>query len=578
MLRRLVRSWCAVALLVVGALDAQQARLAPPPLLARLGVTSATVQDLVVPTGDIAGCALDVTIEGVRRRLALAAHELRSSGFVLYEQGPFGLVQHPRPSCVTFRGEVVGVPGARVAATIVAGSLEALIHFPSSGADDAGETWAVQPLSKLRLGAARGLHAVYRVGDTLPTGSFCGVTSSALPLGQASGAPDSSAICEIAVEADTPFYVLNGSSVAQTQNDITSILNQVDFIFDRDCSVTYSLTTVVVTTTNIYTATDANGLLIEFQSRWNSSFTSVQRDVAHLFSARNLTGTVYGLAYVSTVCNTGAAYGISKSNFSTNFNSRVALTCHELGHNFSAQHCNNSSSCSIMCSNIGGCSGNTTMFTPSSAGQISSYAFAAPCLPVQLTPPVIQSASPATVSVFLPGNVVLQGSGFYGATGYTVDGQSFTSGFAVSGDTSMSITMPSASALGPADVSVTTSLGASNLFAVDYVVTQPPKLTTTLWIPPTGGTAQVDFAGTPGNAWFLALGLTNATSPLQGFGVLANPVLLSFGVFSGPTGIEGLSVPVPPGIGYVTLFTQIVEGAAGGVVTGVSNFSLTIAQ
>ena len=72
--------------------------------------------------------------------------------------------------------------------------------------------------------------------------------------------------------------------------------------------------------------------------------------------------------------------------------------------------------------------------------------------------------------------------------------------------------------------------------------------------------------------------LSNATVPFFGFDLLANPVVLTLGTFQGVAGREALAVPVPAGIGYVTLFSQIVAGSPAGAVSGVSNFSLTIAQ
>ena len=560
-----------------GHASAQTVRLAPPALLSSFDVHAGTLQQLDVLRDASGAASLQLWIDGVRHRVTLTPHDVRSEDFTLLEQTAQGLIEHPRPPCVTYRGEVVGAPGARVAATLVDGTVEALIHFPGTAGADAASTWAVQPVRQVQPAASRALHLVYRAQDTSPIGAVCGVTTS-VPATPAVGVPDSSVLCEIAIEADVVYYQNNGSSVTQTQNAITSVMNQVDLIFDRDCSVTYSVTTVLVTTTNIYSATSANPLLTQFQVQWNSVHGGIQRDVAHLFTGRPLTGAIYGLAYVGVVCNLPSAYGLSKTNFSSNFNNRVALTCHELGHNFSANHCNSAPSCNIMCSNIGGCSGNTTAFTPAPASAITNYAFSAPCLQLQPTVPAITSFSPTAVSVFEPAQVQLQGSGFFGATAYTVAGQTYTSGFAVSGDTAMNIDMPESTSLAPVDVSVTTPQGTSNVVQVGYTVTQPPRLRTTIWIPPGGGTASLEFAGTPGNAWLFLLDLSSVTAPFFGYNLLANPVVLTVGTFQAPVGREQLSVPIPPGLGPVTIFSQLLEGSPAGAVSGVSNLSLTILQ
>lgn len=73
-------------------------------------------------------------------------------------------------------------------------------------------------------------------------------------------------------------------------------------------------------------------------------------------------------------------YGLSAVLFSNNTTQRVALVAHELGHSWSAWHCNRdagcrgpSDDCRIMCSTLGGCSGNITSFSPESGACISSY-------------------------------------------------------------------------------------------------------------------------------------------------------------------------------------------------------------
>ena len=578
--RRLGLCVSGLALLsLCGVAAAQQVRAAPPRLLAAFDATAGTLQQLALSSSDRGAVSFQVSLGGVPLRLTLTPHEVRAPGFVLLEQTAVGLIEHPRPPCVTYRGAVAGAPGARVAATVVDGAVEATIHLLVGVSDAGPETWVIQPVQRVDPSAGRSLHLVSRSRDAVPTSGFCGVSSSGIPgAGSATGVPDTTALCEIAIECDRDHYLANGSSVVQTQNDVTSILNQVDFLFDRDCSVNFTITTILVTTTSVYPGTYATPLLNQFQSQWNTVHAGIPRDVAHLFTARPFTTPVSGLAFVGTVCSPMIAYGLSETSFSTNFSSRVALTAHELGHNFSANHCDSAPTCNIMCSSIGGCSANLSGFTGPPASAISSYAFSAACLQLQLTAPVVTTVQPAVVSVFEPGPVQLQGSGLYGATGYSVGGQPFTSGFSVSGDTAMNITVPEATSFGPVDVTVTTPQGTSNVVQLSYGPTQPPKLRTTLWIPPTGGTAQVEFAGTPGDAWVLVLGLSNATVPFFGFDLLANPVVLTLGTFQGVAGREALAVPVPAGIGYVTLFSQIVAGSPAGAVSGVSNFSLTIAQ
>jgi len=230
-----------------------------------------------------------------------------------------------------------------------------------------------------------------------------------------------------------------------------------------------------------------------------------------------------------------------------------------------------------MCSGLGGCSGNVTLFGPSEIGQITAFAASRSCLSTVVQVPQIASATPNNVTVFNPGTVTLAGSGFTGATSYAVGTQSFTSGFGVLSDTSMSIVMPQSTTTGVKAITVTNAQGTSNPVPVLYTLTSPPKLKTTAAVPATGGVASFDFAGTPGRPWFLLLGITNTTTPFQGFPLLTPHMFLTAGVFSPPLGIENVSVPVPAGLGFLLFYLQILEADATlPQATGTSNVSVTI--
>ncbi|MFN3240023.1 MAG: M12 family metallo-peptidase [Planctomycetota bacterium] len=558
--------------------NAQQARLAPPNLLALFEVGAGTLQSLSLPGSPQDSLRVPVVLGGVPYTLALAPHDVRAANFQLFERTAQGLVLHPTPDCVTFRGSLVEQPNARVAATVVDGTLEGMVFLPPTGPGLNGETWVVQPVRRVDPRASASLHIVFRATDTNPLPYQCGTDTTGLSVATPVGSPDYTAVCEIAIEADRQFWQWNNNSVTQTQNDVTSVMNQVDFIYDRDCDTTFLVTSLIVTTTTVYTTNDSSALLSQFSNYWNTNNASIQRDIAHLFTGRNLTGSTIGVAYLGVICSQTNGYGLSQSDFTNNFNSRVGLTCHELGHNFGAPHCNGNSPCYIMCSGLGGCSNNVTLFSPAVAAQIDSAAHAASCMPPPATAPVLTSASTPTVTTFAPGSVTLQGSGLLTVDSYTVGGQTSTSGIVVVSDTALSVAMPQGTALGPTTITVSNPLGTSNALTVDYVVTQPPKLRATTLVPSTGGIASYDFGGTPGNQWFLVLGILPQTAPLQGFDLLANPLLLSFGTFSAPLGIENWSVPVPAGLGVLQFYFQVLEGDPSGVATGVSNLTTTILQ
>lgn len=76
----------------------------------------------------------------------------------------------------------------------------------------------------------------------------------------------------------------------------------------------------------------------EFRSYWLNNESSVTRDMASLMTGRDLDGSTIGLAFTGVVC-TNAAYGLSQSRYTTNAVNRIALTAHEVGHNWSSPHC-----------------------------------------------------------------------------------------------------------------------------------------------------------------------------------------------------------------------------------------------
>lgn len=572
-----------VLFLVVGAMPftaiaAQQVRQAPPQLLAQFDVHAGTVQSLLLPARQVDQLHVPVVIGGVHHTMALFRYDVRAPGFQLFERTAAGLVLLPKPECVTFRGVLLDVPDSRVAVTVVDGTLEGMVYMPSAGQALQGETWVVQPARRGNPSAPASLHIVFRAKDTNPLPYKCGADTTGAPSTTPTGSLDYTAVCDIAIEADRQFWQWNNSSVTQTQNDITTVMNQVDFIYDRDCDVSYQIVSLIVTTTTVYTTNDSSTLLSQFTNYWNINNAGIQRDIAHLFTGRNLSGSTIGIAYLSTVCSQSTGYGLSQSDFTNNLSSRVGLTCHELGHNFSAPHCNSSSPCYIMCSGLGGCSGSVTQFGPTEAAQIDGYAHSLACMPPPATAPLLTAASPTSMTVFAPGSVTLQGSGLLTVNSYSLGGQVYTGGIIVISDTVISVAVPQGAALGPMSVSVSNGLGTSNALSFNYVYTQPPKLRSTTLIPTTGGIATYDFAGTPNNQWFLVLGISTATVPLQGFPLMASPLVLSFGTFSSPLGIESFSVPVPPGLGLLQLFFQVLESTPAGSVTGVSNFGMTLLQ
>jgi hypothetical protein len=159
-------------------------------------------------------------------------------------------------------------------------------------------------------------------------------------------------------------------------------------IYDRDINVYSNLTSITVRTSepDPYGTSSPQGLLNQFRDHWTAFNTHITRDLAHLMTGRNLSGSVIRIALPCSVCQTGIAYALSQSTFSGNYSSRVGLTCHEIGHNYASGHCNSTNPCYIMCSGLGGCSGSVLQFAPVSETNIGNYAASRPCLVEVMAP------------------------------------------------------------------------------------------------------------------------------------------------------------------------------------------------
>ncbi len=351
-----------------------------------LDLTTSQVQHLNFAQRASDTVTTSVDIEGNAWTLVLSKKSIRSPDFQLFVQDETGaLVPTEAPPIITYRGFVEEVPGADVRASYVDGKLNAVIYAPTA-------VYGIQPLSELGFANADGQHAVYKASDWVNRGDYtCGTDEA---LHQFHGMDDRVShegatrgtglkIADLGLDADFEFYQLNGSSVAGTVQDMEIVINGVETIYETECGITYEITTVIVRTAepDPYSLTNPNSLLTtQFQTNWNSSPQSfIRRDTAHLFTGKNIDGGVIGIAYLGVICNTGSAYGLSQSRFTTNFTNRVALTAHELGHNWNSNHCNDPqcapypSCCRIMCSGIGGCSGIMTSFNTYSANQIIAF-------------------------------------------------------------------------------------------------------------------------------------------------------------------------------------------------------------
>jgi hypothetical protein len=362
----------------------------------KLDVSTSTLQEVTWHTDAEGGVTTAVVLDGVEMTLELVPHSLRSPDFQLLAQieegGP--LVPREIPPFHTLKGAVQGRPDLMVRASLDAHGLTAMIFTPDG-------PHAIEPVAGLKLAAPASLHVVYNSRDWLNSpGLHCGAegngplgalkSSGSEGAGQRGAAGLNLEITEIGIDSDSFFYFDEGGNDAEVLAQIESDMNLVEGIYEQsDVGITYEVTTVILRTVPGPYANpgDIFNLLNTFGATWNAvPQNSIKRDIAQLFSGQSLSGSIIGVADLSVICDQNDGYSVVE-NLSSSA-SQAALNAHELGHNWSAPHCDAAPVCRIMCSGLGGCDGLSPLtFGPSEAATISNFKNSLGCLH-DLPPPL----------------------------------------------------------------------------------------------------------------------------------------------------------------------------------------------
>ncbi|MCP3916622.1 MAG: hypothetical protein GY711_13785 [bacterium] len=332
-----------------------------------MGVGFATLQSLDLPELDrLAPFSIDVWVGGSRRTLDLRPHDMRAPGFEVLLRTETGLRAIDVSTPWTFRGTVDGGGKSCVAATIDDGKLHAIFEVE-------GELWGIQP--DTTPGATARQHVTYPESQLASLPFECATSATSKPGGSGGFlCPGNSAPyrAELAIEIDAQYLARFSNNPDRVVADVWKVLNPVDLIFLRDVGIFYAVESIVIDTVDPYPGlTDPVDLLVAMQGRWSSELAHIHRDVAHLFTGRELDGNAIGIAFLDAIC-TPWDCGISQTLFHPNLVRRSWLTAHELGHNWGADHCEGPE-CRIMCPVIGACSGDGTGFADVAKGSISSY-------------------------------------------------------------------------------------------------------------------------------------------------------------------------------------------------------------
>ena len=323
-----------------------------------------------LPAEPVANFTVDVPTDGGVLTLDLFKHSNRSDRYrVLVDRGDGALEPTAPPEIRTYRGTVQGRPDTVVSCSLLPCGFSGIVRLEDC------ETWVVQPRRDFCPNDPQaGVHLSFAAADAVPDGRGCALGQPGFPVerftigeqqqGEGGIAGTTPSQVEIGCETDFEFFQRNGSSVANTVNDIELIMNNVNVIYDRDANVVHEISVIVVrsASTDPYSGATIDARLTEFGSKWATAPESgIFRDVSHMFSGVNFSGGTIGLAYLNVVCNSisNAQYGVVESRYTSVLNFRVSLSAHEIGHNWSCTHCDSdgSANCNIMCSANGACGG-----------------------------------------------------------------------------------------------------------------------------------------------------------------------------------------------------------------------------
>jgi len=304
-----------------------------------LNLTAVDVQRLDVPV-EVRPALIEFEVDGLPFSMDIRPKSIRTADYVLLvDVGGEMLAEHPGDPR-TFRGELLEDPGSGVAGSLMHDGLYAKIMFTS------GEIHWIEPLVGRVHGARADQYAVYAQEDVISSYGVCGTdTSNHIGFVEADGGQNLAAggqleITELGLDADFEFYQDHNSNVNHTSDRMELVINTMNTQYEDEVGITHAVSAAIVRTTSgsPYTQTDPSGLLNQFRNHWNNAQSGLRRDVAELFTGKNLDGSVIGIAYLGVIC-TNSGYNVVQSDCCGSLACGTDLSAHELGHNWNAGHC-----------------------------------------------------------------------------------------------------------------------------------------------------------------------------------------------------------------------------------------------
>jgi hypothetical protein len=290
---------------------------------------------------------LSFVVDGKTWDVVLAPNDLRAANYRAEKSVENGArVSVDMREVRTFKGFVIGLSNTDARFTIDDKTIEGII-FTDEG------RFYLEPAKRYSSSASSADFVFYSEKDLLKKeAGSCGANlhdkvqmAADVYAPKAQQSLAALKVAEVATEADYEYVSAFGSA-AQANNEILSILNEVDAVYRRELNITLRVTYQHAwdTPNDPYSGTVPLTMLTQVRDYWNANFTGIQRDLVHFWTNREIDGGYVGYSYIGAVCNApNISYGISKKfDYVPN---KFSITAHEIGHNFSAAHSDGQGGC-----------------------------------------------------------------------------------------------------------------------------------------------------------------------------------------------------------------------------------------
>jgi len=321
---------------------------------------------------------VSIPIDNVSYTLDLEPYSNRADEYQVLMQDDAGeLYEVPAGSVRTLRGSIAELGGSVAGASLMEDGLYARIRFA-----DGSEIW-MEPVGEKIERAASNTYAFYRTGDIIPSGGTCAAddhmqVSNVLDMianykTQSSNRGTIICTAQLGVDTDFEYYQDWG---AQTEARINQVVNVINVQYEDEVNLTHEITTIIVRSSSAdpYSSSDAGTLLDQFANEWASNQGSIPRDLAHLFTGKNLQNGTIGIAWLGAVCSS-VGYGLAESDCCGSLACTTDLSAHEMGHGWGASHqespAYNTMYPSLQCANL---------FISNTINEISSFSNSLNCL------------------------------------------------------------------------------------------------------------------------------------------------------------------------------------------------------